>query len=125
MEKKVPLDILIKQSKLNNFDINKSLKIKSYLPLEDKIKYAKIYVDKIIDEHGNYSSIDKYFKFTMMVFNVYTNLYLDNTHEEYDKLISSGLLDDILNVIKNDYYDFKEFVEMEFNDKLRILYMKH
>ena len=121
-EKKVKLDILIKLSKINNFDINKSLSIKKYIPFEEKINYIDNFVREIIDKDGNYNSLDKYFKFTMMVFNIYTNLELNNTYEEYDKLLNSGLLDMIFSEIEVDYYDFKEFVDMRFNDRLREIY---
>jgi hypothetical protein len=122
--KKINLDVLIKVSKTNNFDINKSLEIKTYIPFEEKIKYIDIFVDELIDEYGNYNSLDKYFKFTMMIFNIYTNLDLKNTYEEYDKLVNSGLLDLIFSKIEADYYDLKEFVDMRFNDKLREIYSK-
>ena len=120
--KKINLDILIKLSKTNNFDINKNLEIKTYIPFEEKIKYIDIFLNELIDEDGNYNSLDKYFKFTMMIFNIYTNLDLKNTFEEYDKLVNSGLLDLIFSEIEADYFDFKEFVEMRFNDKLRCIY---
>ena len=122
--KKINLDILIKLSKTNNFDINKSLEIKTYIPFEEKIKYIDIFLNELIDEDGNYNSLDKYFKFTMMIFNIYTNLDLKNTFEEYDKLVNSGLLDLIFSEIEADYYDLKEFVDMRFDDKLREIYSK-
>lgn len=120
--KKINLDILIKLSKTNNFDINKNLEIRTYIPFEEKIKYIDTFVNELIDENGNYNSLVKYFKFTMMIFNIYTNLDLNNTYEEYDKLVNSGLLDLIFSEIEVDYFDFKEFVEMRFNDKLRCIY---
>lgn len=123
--KKVNLDILIKLSKTNNFDINKTLLIRKYIPFEEKIKYANIFVNEIIDENGNYNSLDKYFKFTMMVFNIYTNLDLKNTYEEYDKLVNNGLLDMIFSEIETDYFDLKEFADMRFNDRLREIYSKN
>ena len=121
-EKKVKLDILIKLSKTNNFDINKSLNIRKYIPFEEKIYHIDNLINEIINKDGSYNSLDKYFKFTMKVFNVYTNLELKNTYEEYDKLLNSGLLDMIFSEIEIDYYDFKEFVDMRFNDKLREIY---
>ena len=121
-EKKVKLDMLVRLSKTNSFDVNKTLKIRKYIPLEEKIKYIESYVNEVINEDGNYNSIDKYFKFTMMVFNIYTNLELSNTYEEYDKLVSNGLLDIIFNEIKTDYFDLKDFIEMRFDDRLREIY---
>lgn len=120
--KKIKLDMLIKLSKMNNFNINNCLKIRKYIPFEEKIKYVDAFVDEIIDKDGNYNSLDKYFKFTMMVFNIYTNLELNNTYDEYDKLLNNGLLDIIFTEIEADYFDFKDFVEMRFDDKLREIY---
>lgn len=121
-DKKVKLDILIKMSTLNNFDINKNLSIRKYIPFEEKVRYIDDFVSNIIDDNGSYNSLDKYFKFTMMMVNVYTNLDLKNTYEEYDKLITSGLLDMIFTEIEADYFDFKEFLEMRFNDRLKKIY---
>jgi hypothetical protein len=125
MDKKVKLDILVKLSKTNNFDINKTLNIRKYVPFEEKIKHIDKFVDEVIDQDGNYNSIDKYFKFTMMVFNIYTNLDLSNTYEEYDKLVSNSLLDVIFSEIEADYYDLRDFMDMRFNDKLREIYAKN
>lgn len=123
-DKKIKLDVLIKLSKLNNFDINNSLTIRKYIPFEEKINYIDVFINEVIDEYGNYNSLDKYFKFTMMIFNIYTNLDLNNTYEEYDKLLNSGLLDLIFSEIETDYYDLKDFIDMRFNDKLREIYSK-
>ena len=120
--KKIKLDILIKLSKTNNFDINKNIAIRKYIPYAEKIKYINEFVSEIIDKNGSYDSMEKYFKFTMMIFNIYTNLELDNTYEEYDKLVNSGLLNLIFSEIEEDYYDFKEFVDMKFADRLREIY---
>lgn len=124
-DKKVKLDVLIKLSKLNNFDINNNLTIRKYIPFEEKINYIDTFVNEIVDENGDYNSLDKYFKFTMMVFNIYTNLNLNNTYEEYDKLLNSGLLDLIFSEIGTDYYDLKDFIDMRFSDKLREIYSKN
>lgn len=123
-DKKVKLDILIKMTTLNNFDINKYLSIRKYIPFEEKMQHVDEFINDTIDENGNYNSLDKYFKFTMMMISIYTNLDLNNTYEEYDKLITSGLLDLIFTEIEADYFDFKEFVEMRFNDKLREIYSR-
>ena len=123
--KKVKLDILIKLSKTNNFNVNKVLKIRKYIPFEEKIEHIENFVNEVIDQHGNYNSIDKYFKFTMLVFNIYTNLELHNTYEEYDKLVSNSLIDVIFSEIEADYYDFKDFMDMRFNDKLRTSYLQN
>ena len=121
-DKKVKLDILVKLSKTNNFDINKCLTLRKYIPYAEKIKHINIFVNEIIDENGNYDSLEKYFKFTMMVFNIYTNLELNNTYEEYDKLVNNGLLDLVFSEIEEDYFDLKEFVDMRFSDRLREIY---
>lgn len=121
-DKKVSLDVLIKLSKLNNFDINKNLNIKRYIPFEEKIVHIENLVNQIIDDNGTYDSLEKYFKFTMTMINVYTNLDLKNTYEEYDKLVINNLLDIIFTEVEADYFDFKEFFEMRFNDKLREIY---
>ena len=121
-EKKVNLDVLIKLSKANGFDINKALVIRKYIPYREKIECINKFVNEAIDESGNYDSLEKYFKFTMMVFNIYTNLELKNTYEEYDKLVNSGLLNVIFSEIEEDYFDLKEFLDMKFNDRLREIY---
>ena len=106
-DKKVKLDILIKLAKTNNFDVGKYI-MRRYIPYREKIDHINKFVSDVLDEHGNYDSMDKYFKFTMMVFNIYTNLELDNTYEEYDKLVNSGLLDLVFSEIEEDYYDLKD-----------------
>lgn len=122
IDKKVSLDVLIKLSKLNNFNINNSLNIKKYIPFEEKILHIENLINQIIDKNGNYNSLDKYFKFTMTMISIYTNLDLKNTYEEYDKLVINNLLDIIFTEIEADYFDFKEFLEMRFNDKLKEIY---
>ena len=113
IDKKVSLDVLIKLSKLNNFNINNSLNIKKYIPFEEKILHIENLINQIIDKNGNYNSLDKYFKFTMTMI---------STYEEYDKLVINNLLDIIFTEIEADYFDFKEFLEMRFNDKLKEIY---
>ena len=120
--KTVKLDILIKMSSLNNFDINNNLSIRRYIPFEEKMQYIENFINDVIDENGHYNSLDKYFKFTMMMVNIYTNLDLKITYEEYDKLVTNNLLGLIFSEIEADYFDFKEFLEMRFNDKLREIY---
>lgn len=121
-EKKVSMNVLVKMSTLNNFDINKSLSIKKYVPFKEKIDHIENLIADIIDENGNYNSLEKYFKFTMMMLNIYTNLDLKNTYEEYDELIKNNLIGIIFTEIEADYFDFKEFLEMRFSDKLREIY---
>lgn len=120
--KKVNIDVLIRLSTSNNFDINNSLTIRKYVPFEEKMMHIENFINQIIDENGNYNSLDKYFKFTMTMVNIYTNLDLQITYEEYDKLITNNLLDMIFTEIEADYFDFKEFLDMRFNDRLREIY---
>lgn len=120
--KKVNIDVLIRLSTSNNFDINNSLIIRKYVPFEEKMMHIENFINQIIDENGNYNSLDKYFKFTMTMVNIYTNLDLQITYEEYDKLITNNLLDMIFTEIEADYFDFKEFLDMRFNDRLREIY---
>lgn len=121
------LDIIIKLSKTNNFDLGKQLDIKTYIPFGEKVKLIEGFMKDIFSntsQLGKYNSLEKYLKFNMLVFKTYTNLQLEGTSEEYDKLLQSGLLDAIFTMIKEDYFDFKDLMDMRFEDYIRAEYTK-
>lgn len=125
--KKTNLDIIVKLSKTNNFDLNKQLDIRTYVPFGEKVKIIEDFITDLFsntEQIGKYNSLEKYLKFNMLVFKTYTNLQLEGTAEEYDKLLQSGLLDSIYTIIKEDYFDFKDFMEMRFEDYIREAYTK-
>lgn len=126
-KKTTNLDIIIKSSKSNNFDLVKQLDIRMYIPFDEKRNKIEEFIKDLFSEPsqiGKYNSLEKYLKFNMLVFKTYTNLKLDGTPEEYDKLLTSGLLDSVYTIIKEDYFDFKDFMEMRFEDYLREYYTK-
>lgn len=125
--KKTNLDVIIKLSKTNNFNLVQQLNIRTYVPFAEKKEVIEMFMKDLFsntDQLGKYNSLDKYLKFNMLVFKTYTNLQLDGTAEEYDKLLQSGLLDTIYSTIEEDYFDFKDFMEMRFEDYIRELYVK-
>lgn len=121
------LDVIIKLSKTNNFDLVKQLNIRTYIPFKEKIEVIEELMKDLFsnkEQIGKYNSLDKYLKFNMFVFKTYTNLQLEGTPEEYDKLLNSGLLDAIYTAIGEDYFDFKDYTEMRFEDYIRESFAK-
>lgn len=123
---KVNLDYLIGLVSTHKKPINQALIIKRYIPIEKKIAAIDKLFDKVVEiENKRIMDVDpikKYVNFTLMAISLYTNLDLEGTYEEYDKLQSNGLIDKIFKEVKNDYLDLKEFMDMRFEHRIAQLY---
>lgn len=100
--------------------------IKKYVPINKKIIAIDEFISEVIETENNrmvnIDPIKKYIKFTLMAIKLYTNLELNGTYDEYDKLQSNGLIDKILKEVKNDYMDLKSFMDMRFEYTLAQYY---
>ena len=88
------------------FTINGLCKIKTYLTVEEKIAFAKEYreaVEKHINDYPKYESFIAFVFFNLMVVKHYTDIKLDLTYEEFDKLQSNNLINQIVEKIGDDY----------------------
>lgn len=106
--------------------VQQSLILKKYIPIKDKLKAIDDFIEEVIQVKDNkitdIDPIEKYIKFTLMALKLYTNLDLEGTYEEYDKLQSKGLIDKIFKEVKSDYMDLKDFMDMRFEHKLAYYY---
>ena len=93
-----------------------SLLVKSYIPYEVKITYAQ----KCIKEHFAANGLVitntpmAYLKYTMTVLDLFTTLELDYSVETYDALQEYGLIDQFMNLLRDDlnYAEFKTIYNM-------------
>ena len=93
-----------------------SLLVKSYIPYEVKITYAQ----KCIKEHFADNGLVitntpmAYLKYTMAVLDLFTTLELDYSVEAYDALQEYGLIDQFMNLLRDDlnYAEFKTIYNM-------------
>ena len=106
--------------------INKVLIIKKYIPIERKISAIdELFLEVFDFKDGKLNDIDpikKYVKFTLLAVKLYTNLDLEGTYKEYDKLQSNGLIDSIFKEVKSDYMDLNSFMDMRFEHKIAQYY---
>lgn len=107
-------------SSIKTFDFeNQTIEVKQYLPVEDKYDLVMIALQK--SREGNiYNAIkvDVYFHLNLVY--LYTNLSFTDKQKEnefkiYDALVSSGLLDMIIENIPEDEYEelFGYLAELE------------
>jgi hypothetical protein len=98
------------------------IEVKQYLPIDAKIDL----IDRIIagsyeeiEEAKIFNSVQYDILFTYLIAKYYTNLNLsdDKVFEMYDVLKSTGLIDDILEAIPDDEFNYiKEHLESRINE---------
>lgn len=88
-----------------NITIDKACKIKKYITVDEKIKFAKEYkelVEDYIEKYKGFGLFIALVLFQLKIVQVYTDIELEMTIEEYDLLQSKGIVDEIIDYIGND-----------------------
>ena len=100
-----------------NEKLKKDLEVKSYLSIKDKRKLVEqIIDDTIIYDSGlfKFNGIDQLVYYNMRCIEAYTNLELSNDIEDdYDALVSSGLMNKILATFENEYTEVLSLLQMQ------------
>ena len=97
--------------------LKKDLEVKSYLSIKDKRKLVEqIIDDTIIYDSGlfKFNGIDQLVYYNMRCIEAYTNLELsDDIEDDYDALVSSGLMNKILSTFENEYTEILSLLQMQ------------
>jgi hypothetical protein len=116
--------------KLKSTYVKDNLKVKQYVPFEDKVNLVDRITQITMHEYnkdgtptGNIrvDSISRYMLFTLNLIDKYTNLKVDfnNSFAEYDQLASNGLLKEIVGAIpENEVSDFQTLLNMKVDDTI-------
>ena len=120
---KVPFSKL--QAKVNNkvsqlFYYNSAgeevyYEIKNYLPFEEKLELVSRIINNSIDDNGFYNPMRVKFNMVLETVYVYTNLSFTEKMKEdsfklYDILMSTGIFEEIVNIIHSDWIEIKQDV---------------
>ena len=87
--------------------------VKTYLPFEKKLELVSNVINQSIDDNGFYNPMRIKLFMTLEIVYAYTNLnFTDKMKEEifklYDILISTGIYNNILDIIKDEYDTIKD-----------------
>lgn len=106
-----------------NKEVLNNVEMITYVPIEQKRKYIdEVLIPGLINYSSGiatYDSLEKKVVFLMVVVQCYTDLETGDIYEDYDLLVESGALSDILEFIKEDYLEFYDLFEARFTDALR------
>lgn len=89
-----------------DISIDKLCKIKNYISIEEKIKFAQEYKEllhKHINDYVGYETFIAIVLFDLKVVQTYTDIDLELSFKEYDELQGNGLIDKIIEFIGYDY----------------------
>lgn len=98
------------------------IEIAAYIPIEMKQVCIERIIEGVVTNDGlsfSYDSINKYISFIIGLITLYTDLDIESPYEDYDRLVSSNVLDNILERIGDDKDEFLRMFDMRFNDYLR------
>lgn len=110
-----------------NFDIEKELEIKKYIPVIQKRQFAVDVISACANDNyiDNYIIVDKFkmnIYFHMNLLKLYTNLEIstdfDETVIQYDMLCEKSILNRIINIIKDDYNELENILKYELDNLL-------
>ena len=120
---KVPFSKL--QAKVNNkvsqlFYYNSAreevyYEVKNYLPFEEKLELVSRIINNSIDDNGFYNPMRVKFNMVLETVYAYTNLSFTEKMKEdsfklYDILMSTGIFEQIVEVIRDDWIEIKQDV---------------
>lgn len=114
-------EFIKKVEQLTNVQIiKKILEVEEYMPFSEKKELAQNIIERsIVRENGfvRINEIDKYLIFTTEVIAAFTNLEFSGDlairSQEYDMLVQSGRLSEIIEMLGADYKTILELVKME------------
>lgn len=95
-----------KITRLNGAGEEVAYEVKNYLPFVEKLDLVSKIINQSMDDNGFYNPMRVKYNIVIEVVYAYTNLnFTDKMKEDsfklYDILISSGIYDEVANVIKN------------------------
>lgn len=100
-----------------NEKLKKDLEVRPYLSIKDKKKLVdRIIDDTIIYDNGlfKFDGIDQLVCYNMRCIEMYTNLELsEDIEDDYDALVSSGLMNKILATFENEYTEVLSLFQMQ------------
>lgn len=108
-------DVMIKTQKLNT-SIDKICHIKKYLPTKEKFEFINEYTEILkekLTEQPNYGAFVAFVFFNLMIVKKYTNIELELTYEEFDKMQENGIIDKIVAFIGEDYNLLLKMTQMD------------
>ena len=107
---------------VTNF-VKKTLEVKEYLPIIDKMKLCNKVVSECTEEEFGVIKVDsfkRYFLFTVAVLQAYTTLeFSENAldmYAEYDLLCETGMLDIVISTFEKDYRKTNDILNMMCGD---------
>lgn len=128
MSKKVTISNAAKEfeastSEITRTNILKKANVRTYLPIEEKRKSIEElimkYLIEFLDSHITYDSIDKMVIFMMSVVSNYSDLIAEDLYDDFDCLMSSGLMGGILEMIGGDVEAYRDLFELRLSDYIR------
>lgn len=104
--------------------LRKELEVKEYIPFADKRELCKAVIDACCVKEGGLVKVDsvsRYIIFTISIISAYTNLEFSSGEDydsldEYDMLCESGLLNQILALIGDEYAACNNMLNMMMDD---------
>lgn len=89
--------------------------VKHYLPFVEKLELVSRIINNSIDDNGFYNPMRVKYNMVLEIVYAYTNLSFTEKMKEdsfklYDILVSSGIFEDVVNVILKDWTEIQESV---------------
>lgn len=100
------LDIVINELNSPAKKLNHVCKIKNYLTVKEKFKFMdefKNKMDKFDDDFKEYGTFITFIVFNLLAVKYYTNIELNITYEEFDKLQNNDIIAKLIEIIEVDY----------------------
>lgn len=101
---------LVESVKSENFDLEKELEVKKYIPVMEKKMFVMDVIAVCTDDVDDFIAVDRfnmYIYLDMSMIKAYTNLEVasdfDGIIEQYDMLCEHGLLNRILELFADEY----------------------
>lgn len=108
-----------------NFNLEKSLQVKKYLPVMNKKKFVMDVIAACTDDIDDFITVDRFkmnIYFDMCILGAYTNLEIASDFDErvmqYDELCEYGYLTDIIYIFQDDYDITHTILENELEELL-------
>lgn len=101
---------LVESIKNKDFEIEKALEVKKYIPVMEKKAFAMDVIATCTDDIDDFISVDRFYMdiyFDMNMIKTYTNVEVasdfDEMIEQYDLLCEHGLMNKLINLFEDEY----------------------
>lgn len=116
---------LVESIKNKDFEIEKALEVKKYIPVMEKKAFAMDVIAACTDDIDDFIAVDRFnmdIYFDMNMIKTYTNVEVDSDFDEmieqYDALCEHGMLDKILELFENEYVEMSYILEGQIEELL-------